>query len=49
LIGQVYVKEYLPKGPRKITEIGNAIRDVYAKGLKPGLVSPETKEKAWLS
>lgn len=48
LIGQVYVKEYLPKGTKeKLLEIGNAIRDVYAERIKNlDWMSPETKEKA---
>ncbi|NVO18700.1 MAG: M13 family metallopeptidase [Bacteroidetes bacterium] len=48
LIGQVYVKEYLPEGTKeKLLEIGNAIRDVYAERIKNlDWMSPETKEKA---
>jgi putative endopeptidase len=48
LIGQVYVKEYLPKGTKeKLLEIGNAIRNVYAERIKNlDWMSPETKEKA---
>lgn len=48
LIGQVYVKEYLPEGTKeKLLEIGNAIRDVYAERIKNlAWMSPETKEKA---
>lgn len=48
LIGQVYVKEYLPKGTKeKLLEIGNAIRDVYAERIKTlDWMSPATKEKA---
>ena len=48
LIGQVYVKEYLPKGTKeKLLEIGNSIRDVYAERIKNlDWMSPETKEKA---
>lgn len=48
LIGQVYVKEYLPKGTKdKLLEIGNAIRDVYAERIKAlDWMSPETKDKA---
>ncbi|RAR69259.1 M13 family metallopeptidase [Flavobacterium aciduliphilum] len=35
LIGQVYVKEYLPEGTKeKLLEIGNTIRDVYAVRIK---------------
>ncbi|MEY4876332.1 MAG: hypothetical protein RL708_1481, partial [Bacteroidota bacterium] len=35
LIGQVYVKEYLPAGAKeKITEIGKAIAEVYAEHIK---------------
>lgn len=48
LIGQVYVKEYLPKGTKeKLLEIGNAIKDVFAERIK-GLdwMSSTTKEKA---
>jgi putative endopeptidase len=48
LVGQVYVKEYLPEGTKeKLLEIGNAIREVYAERIK-GLdwMSPETKQKA---
>lgn len=48
LIGQVYVKEYLPKGTKeKLLEIGNAIRDVYAERIKTlDWMSTATKEKA---
>jgi putative endopeptidase len=48
LIGQVYVKEYLPRGTKeKLQEIGNAIRQVYAERIKNlEWMSPETKEKA---
>lgn len=48
LIGQVYVKEYLPEGTKeKLLEIGNAIRDVYAERIKAlDWMSPETKDKA---
>jgi putative endopeptidase len=48
LIGQVYVKEYLPEGTKeKLLEIGNAIKDVYAVRIKNlDWMSPETKEKA---
>ncbi|HET9571567.1 MAG TPA: M13 family metallopeptidase [Bacteroidales bacterium] len=48
LIGQVYVKEYLPKGTKeKLLEIGNAIKSVFAERIK-GLdwMSSTTKEKA---
>jgi putative endopeptidase len=48
LIGQVYVKEYLPKGTKeKLLEIGNAIKVVFAERIK-GLdwMSAATKEKA---
>jgi len=48
LIGQVYVDEYLPKGTKeKLTEIGNAIKAVYAERIKQlDWMSPETKDKA---
>ncbi|RVU92153.1 M13 family peptidase [Flavobacterium columnare] len=48
LIGQVYVKEYLPKGTKeKLLEIGNAIREVYAERIKKlDWMSSETKKKA---
>lgn len=48
LIGQVYVKEYLPKGSKeKLLEIGNNIRDVYADHIKKlDWMSEETKKKA---
>ncbi len=48
LVGQVYVKEYLPKGTKeKLLEIGNAIKTVFAERIK-GLdwMSATTKEKA---
>lgn len=48
LIGQVYVKEYLPKGTKeKLLEIGNSIKVVFAERIK-GLdwMSATTKEKA---
>jgi putative endopeptidase len=48
LIGQVYVKEYLPKGTKeKLLEIGNNIKTVFAERIK-GLdwMSAPTKEKA---
>ncbi|MGV3697463.1 M13 family metallopeptidase [Flavobacterium sp.] len=48
LIGQVYIKEYLPKGSKeKLLEIGNNIRDVYADHIrKLDWMSEETKKKA---
>ena len=48
LIGQVYVDEFLPKGTKeKLTEIGNAIKDVYADRIKNlDWMSDVTKEKA---
>lgn len=48
LIGQVYVKEYLPKGTKeKLLEIGNNIRDVYAEHIKNlDWMSEPTKKKA---
>ena len=48
LIGQVYVKEYLPKGSKeKLLEIGNAIREVYAVHIKKlDWMSDVTKKKA---
>lgn len=48
LIGQVYVKDYLPKGSKeKLLEIGNNIRDVYAQHIKKlDWMSEETKKKA---
>ena len=48
LIGQVYVKDYLPKGSKeKLLEIGNNIRDVYAEHIKKlDWMSDETKKKA---
>jgi putative endopeptidase len=48
LIGQVYVKEYLPKGSKdKLKEIGNAIKAVYAERIKAlDWMSATTKEKA---
>jgi len=48
LIGQVYVDEYLPKGTKeKLTEIGGAIKSVYAERIKQlDWMSPATKEKA---
>ncbi|MBK7215239.1 MAG: M13 family metallopeptidase [Bacteroidales bacterium] len=48
LVGQVYVKEYLPDGTKeKLLEIGNAIRDVYAERIKSlEWMSAETRAKA---
>jgi len=48
LIGQVYVKEYLPKGTKeKLLEIGHAIKEVYAERIKNlDWMSEPTKEKA---
>ena len=48
LVGQVYVKEYLPKGTKeKLTEIGNAIKSVFAERIKTlDWMSEPTKEKA---
>jgi putative endopeptidase len=48
LIGQVYVDEYLPKGTKeKLTEIGEAIRVVYAERIRNlDWMSEVTKEKA---
>ncbi|MGL2964751.1 M13 family metallopeptidase [Flavobacterium sp. RSB2_4_14] len=48
LIGQVYVKDYLPKGSKeKLLEIGNNIRTVYAERIKNlDWMSEETKKKA---
>ncbi len=48
LIGQVYVKEYLPKGTKeKLLEIGNAIKTVFAERIKDlDWMSAPTKEKA---
>lgn len=48
LIGQVYVKDYLPKGSKeKLLEIGNNIRDVYAERIKNlDWMSEATKKKA---
>lgn len=48
LIGQVYVKEYLPKGTKeKLLEIGENIRTVYAEHIKNlDWMSATTKEKA---
>ncbi len=48
LIGQIYVKEYLPKGTKeKLLEIGENVRTVYADHIKNlDWMSAETKEKA---
>ena len=48
LIGQIYIKEYLPKGSKeKLLEIGNNIRDVYAERIKKlDWMSEATKQKA---
>jgi len=48
LIGQVYVKEYLPKGTKKkLVEIGNSIKTVFAERIKAlDWMSATTKEKA---
>jgi putative endopeptidase len=48
LIGQVYIKDYLPKGSKeKLLEIGNTIRDVYAEHIKKlDWMSDATKQKA---
>ncbi|MXN91458.1 M13 family peptidase [Flavobacterium sp. Sd200] len=48
LIGQVYVKDYLPKGTKeKLVEIGNNIREVYAERIKNlDWMSEPTKKKA---
>ena len=48
LIGQIYVKEYLPEGTKeKLLEIGENIRSVYADHIKNlDWMSAETKEKA---
>jgi len=48
LIGQVYVKDYLPKGSKeKLLEIGNRIREVYAERIKElDWMSEPTKKKA---
>ena len=48
LIGQIYVDEYLPKGTKeKLTEIGNAIKVVYAERIKAlDWMSETTKVKA---
>jgi putative endopeptidase len=48
LIGQVYVKEYLPKGTKeKLIEIGNAISKVYATRIAQlDWMSDSTKKKS---
>lgn len=48
LIGQIYVKEYLPKGTKeKLLEIGENVRAVYAEHIKNlDWMSAATKEKA---
>lgn len=48
LIGEVYVKEYLPEGTKeKLLEIGNNIRTVYADHIKKlDWMSDSTKTKA---
>lgn len=48
LIGQVYVKEYLPKGTKeKLVEIGNAIKAVFVERIKAlDWMSATTKAKA---
>lgn len=48
LIGQVYVKEYLPIGSKeKLVEIGNAVKGVYAERIKNlDWMSEPTKQKA---
>jgi putative endopeptidase len=48
LIGQVYVKDYLPEGTKeKLLEIGNNISAVYAERIKKlDWMSDETKKKA---
>jgi len=48
LIGQVYIKEYLPQGTKdKLLEIGNAIKTVFAERIKVlDWMSDATKEKA---
>ena len=50
LVGQVYVKEYLPKGSKeKLLEIGNNISKVYADHIKSlDWMSEATKKKALL-
>jgi Predicted metalloendopeptidase len=48
LVGQVYVKDYLPQGTKeKLLEIGTEIKKVYAERIKNlDWMSPETKLKA---
>lgn len=48
LVGQVYVEKYLPKGVKeKFTEIGNAVKEVFAEHIKKlDWMSDSTKEKA---
>ena len=48
LLGQVYVSEYLPKGTKKkLLEIGNAIKEVFAERIKKlDWMSDATKVKA---
>jgi putative endopeptidase len=48
LIGQIYIKEYLPKGSKeKLLEIGTNVRDVYAERIKKlDWMSEATKQKA---
>jgi len=48
LIGQVYVKDYLPEGTKeKLVEIGDAIKAVYAERIKAlDWMGTATKEKA---
>jgi putative endopeptidase len=48
LIGQVYIREYLPAGTKeKLTEIGNAIKVVYAERIRAlDWMSEVTKKKA---
>lgn len=48
LIGEVYVKEYLPEGTKdKLLEIGKAIKEVFAERIqKLDWMSPQTKQKA---
>ncbi len=48
LVGQVYVKDYLPKGTKeKLMEIGTEIKKVYAERIKNlDWMSPDTKIKA---
>ncbi|MGV9004020.1 M13 family metallopeptidase [Flavobacterium sp.] len=48
LIGQIYIKEYLPKGSKeKLLEIGKNIQEVYAERIKKlDWMSEATKQKA---